>query len=165
MFEATRGASVRSDIAIDDVVFERGPCRGIYDNLIIIHICYSHYRDELYILFVLLSTQNMLMTISLILSSLEIIMMIFSQWILNRKDRTKIKCWENWNHMTIQLECSDLWGWKGRGLHHEWICSPKNCAFEHLVHSWYTVSHVCIICLIYSIYIIYWMHGQRCIRK
>uniref|UniRef100_A0A8C1EP10 MAM domain containing 2b n=1 Tax=Cyprinus carpio carpio TaxID=630221 RepID=A0A8C1EP10_CYPCA len=51
VFEATRGASVRSDIAIDDVVFERGPCRGIYDNLIIIHICYSHYRDELYILF------------------------------------------------------------------------------------------------------------------
>uniref|UniRef100_A0A8C2DKP0 MAM domain containing 2b n=1 Tax=Cyprinus carpio TaxID=7962 RepID=A0A8C2DKP0_CYPCA len=52
VFEATRGASVRSDIAIDDVVFERGPCRGIYDNLIIIHICYSRYRDELYILFV-----------------------------------------------------------------------------------------------------------------
>ncbi|XP_055065041.2 MAM domain-containing protein 2 [Misgurnus anguillicaudatus] len=27
VFEAMRGASVRSDIAIDDVVFERGPCR------------------------------------------------------------------------------------------------------------------------------------------
>ncbi|XP_056591810.1 MAM domain-containing protein 2 isoform X1 [Triplophysa dalaica] len=27
VFEATRGASVRSDIAIDDVVFKRGPCR------------------------------------------------------------------------------------------------------------------------------------------
>lgn len=86
MFEATRGASVRSDIAIDDVVFERGPCRGIHYKLIIIHICYSH--EQLYILFVLLSTQNMLMTISLICASLEIII-IFSQCILNRKDRKR----------------------------------------------------------------------------
>ncbi|XP_016391671.1 MAM domain-containing protein 2 [Sinocyclocheilus rhinocerous] len=32
VFEATRGASVRSDIAIDDVVFERGPCREYADD-------------------------------------------------------------------------------------------------------------------------------------
>uniref|UniRef100_A0A8C1T7P0 MAM domain containing 2b n=1 Tax=Cyprinus carpio TaxID=7962 RepID=A0A8C1T7P0_CYPCA len=32
VFEATRGASVRSDIAIDDIVFERGPCREYADD-------------------------------------------------------------------------------------------------------------------------------------
>ncbi|XP_059395192.1 MAM domain-containing protein 2 [Carassius carassius] len=32
VFEATRGESVRSDIAIDDVVFERGPCREYSDD-------------------------------------------------------------------------------------------------------------------------------------
>lgn len=30
VFEATRGASVRSDIAIDDIVLEGGPCQGKY---------------------------------------------------------------------------------------------------------------------------------------
>ncbi|XP_073685887.1 MAM domain-containing protein 2 [Garra rufa] len=38
VFEATRGASVRSDIAIDDIVFERGPCREYADN----HIPHLH---------------------------------------------------------------------------------------------------------------------------
>lgn len=28
MFEATRGTSVRSDIAIDDIVLKSGPCQG-----------------------------------------------------------------------------------------------------------------------------------------
>lgn len=32
VFEAMRGTSVRSDIAIDDVVFERGPCRESVDD-------------------------------------------------------------------------------------------------------------------------------------
>uniref|UniRef100_A0A673GGV7 MAM domain-containing protein n=1 Tax=Sinocyclocheilus rhinocerous TaxID=307959 RepID=A0A673GGV7_9TELE len=48
VFEATRGASVRSDIAIDDIVFERGPCRGILNNLMITYICYSRYHKHLY---------------------------------------------------------------------------------------------------------------------
>ncbi|KAL1266966.1 hypothetical protein QQF64_002641, partial [Cirrhinus molitorella] len=38
VFEATRGASVRSDIAIDDIVFERGPCREYADD----HIPHLH---------------------------------------------------------------------------------------------------------------------------
>ncbi|KAI2660059.1 MAM domain-containing protein 2 [Labeo rohita] len=38
VFEATRGASVRSDIAIDDIVFERGPCRDYADD----HIPHLH---------------------------------------------------------------------------------------------------------------------------
>lgn len=151
MFEATRGASVRSDIAIDDVVFERGPCRGIHDKLIIIHICYSRYHEQLYILFVLLSTQNMLMTISLICASLEIIM-IFSQLILNRKDR-KRKMLGNlkpcmWPYSWSAVICED----ESKG--DDWIVSRNHhlktflvyLTFEHLVHSWYTVSHVCITC-------------------
>lgn len=28
VFEATRGSSVRSDIAIDDIILEGGPCPG-----------------------------------------------------------------------------------------------------------------------------------------
>lgn len=28
VFEATRGSSVRSDIAIDDIILESGPCQG-----------------------------------------------------------------------------------------------------------------------------------------
>ncbi|XP_051541508.1 MAM domain-containing protein 2 [Myxocyprinus asiaticus] len=32
VFEATRGTSIRSDIAIDDVVFKRGPCRESADD-------------------------------------------------------------------------------------------------------------------------------------
>ncbi|TRY71407.1 hypothetical protein DNTS_013705 [Danionella cerebrum] len=32
VFEATRGASVRGDIAIDDVIFKRGPCSNIYGS-------------------------------------------------------------------------------------------------------------------------------------
>uniref|UniRef100_A0A671SL39 MAM domain-containing protein n=1 Tax=Sinocyclocheilus anshuiensis TaxID=1608454 RepID=A0A671SL39_9TELE len=48
VFEATRGASVRSDIAIDYIVFERGPCRGILNNLMITYICYSRNHKHLY---------------------------------------------------------------------------------------------------------------------
>lgn len=28
IFEAIRGISIRSDIAIDDISFQRGPCKG-----------------------------------------------------------------------------------------------------------------------------------------
>uniref|UniRef100_A0A671RKR9 MAM domain-containing protein 2-like n=1 Tax=Sinocyclocheilus anshuiensis TaxID=1608454 RepID=A0A671RKR9_9TELE len=40
IFEAVRGSSIRSDIAIDDVVFKKGPCKG--DNT-----SYSCYEERL----------------------------------------------------------------------------------------------------------------------
>uniref|UniRef100_A0A4W4FIL3 MAM domain-containing protein n=1 Tax=Electrophorus electricus TaxID=8005 RepID=A0A4W4FIL3_ELEEL len=49
VFEATRGSSIRSDIAIDDITFQKGPCKGvscallyiIYINNIPIILCYN----------------------------------------------------------------------------------------------------------------------------
>lgn len=38
IFEAIRGISIRSDIAIDDISFQRGPCKGKI-NLIEFAIC------------------------------------------------------------------------------------------------------------------------------
>lgn len=31
VFEAIRGSSLRSDIAVDDIVFQAGPCEGAHD--------------------------------------------------------------------------------------------------------------------------------------
>lgn len=46
VFEATRGASVRSDIAIDDVIFERGICRE-YADYHIPHLSLSGNNNDI----------------------------------------------------------------------------------------------------------------------
>uniref|UniRef100_A0A673LRD4 MAM domain-containing protein 2-like n=1 Tax=Sinocyclocheilus rhinocerous TaxID=307959 RepID=A0A673LRD4_9TELE len=42
IFEAVRGSSIRSDIAIDDVVFKKGPCKDLPSNT-----SYSCYEERL----------------------------------------------------------------------------------------------------------------------
>ncbi|XP_073770611.1 MAM domain-containing protein 2 isoform X2 [Danio rerio] len=46
VFEATRGASVRSDIAVDDIIFERGPCRE-YSDQHIPHLSLSGNNNDI----------------------------------------------------------------------------------------------------------------------
>lgn len=41
IFEAIRGSSIRSDIAIDDVVFKKGPCKDPGDS-----ISYSGFSEN-----------------------------------------------------------------------------------------------------------------------